>query len=116
MQLDVIPWYADGLRFTCTQCGNCCTGAPGVVWISKREIQRLADHLKLTTAQVVEKYCRVVGSKYSLKENRNQRGEYDCIFLKEEKVTQNGISLTRRARVCFGGEPALPVAPHRVGN
>ena len=23
------PWYADGLAFTCTQCGNCCTGGPG---------------------------------------------------------------------------------------
>ena len=20
------PWYQDGLRFTCTRCGNCCTG------------------------------------------------------------------------------------------
>ena len=26
------PWYRDGLRFQCTQCGNCCTGDPGVVW------------------------------------------------------------------------------------
>ena len=27
------PWYRDGLRFTCTRCGNCCTGAPGYVWV-----------------------------------------------------------------------------------
>ena len=24
-------WYAKGLRFTCTQCGNCCSGPPGTV-------------------------------------------------------------------------------------
>ena len=36
------PWYAEGLKFTCTQCGNCCTGGPGFVWISREEIRRLA--------------------------------------------------------------------------
>ena len=34
-----LPWYGGGLRFTCTQCGNCCTGQPGYVWISKKEIR-----------------------------------------------------------------------------
>ena len=32
---DTSPWYAEGLKFTCSQCGNCCTGGPGYVWISK---------------------------------------------------------------------------------
>src|SRR5688500_1701558 len=32
------PWFADGLSFTCTACGNCCTGGPGFVWITKEEI------------------------------------------------------------------------------
>ena len=27
------PWYQDGLRFTCTRCGHCCTGEPGFVWV-----------------------------------------------------------------------------------
>ena len=27
-----------GLRFECTQCGDCCTGAPGYVWVNKAEI------------------------------------------------------------------------------
>src|SRR5689334_21137377 len=54
------PWYADGLRFTCSQCGNCCTGGPGYVWISREEIVRLGEHLKLTAEQVVEEYCRKV--------------------------------------------------------
>jgi len=23
------PWYKDGLKFSCSGCGDCCTGAPG---------------------------------------------------------------------------------------
>jgi Fe-S-cluster containining protein len=96
-----LPWYGGGLRFTCTQCGNCCTGGPGYVWISNVEIQRLADHLKLTTRQVIRKYLRKIGSRYSLKENRNARGEYDCIFLTEEKrAPRNGEQIVYTKRGC----------------
>lgn len=84
------PWYGGGLRFTCTQCGNCCTGPEGVVWISDEEIGRLAKHLKMSRARVLEQYCRKVGSKYSLREVRNAQGEYDCIFLKEIKTPSTG--------------------------
>jgi len=41
---DNSPWYRDGLRFECTQCGNCCTGAPGFVWVTDDEIQAIADY------------------------------------------------------------------------
>jgi uncharacterized protein len=94
MELDVIgtaqgqPWYADGLQFTCTQCGNCCTGGPGYVWISMEEIDRLGAYLKLTSKEVIRRYCRRLGGRYSLNENRNAQGNYDCVFLKEEKVKQ----------------------------
>lgn len=112
MKLDVVqpasasdPWYAAGLKFTCSQCGNCCTGGPGFVWISREEVARLAEFLRLTPQQVVEKYCRKVDGKYSLNEFRNARGEYDCVFLTEQKVDPpaNGpagedrpVTLTRR--------------------
>src|SRR5205085_5620105 len=91
MKLDVIqsadpPWFSQGLQFTCQQCGNCCTGGPGYVWISPDEIARLAEHLKLTTKQVVEKYCRKIGSRLSLKEIRTSAGMYDCIFLTEQEA------------------------------
>jgi Fe-S-cluster containining protein len=91
MKLDVLPvadpWFADGLTFTCSQCGNCCTGPPGYVFISSAEIQRLADHLKATPAEVIDKYCRKVGSRYSLKEKRGTGG-WDCIFLEEIESTR----------------------------
>ena len=45
------PWYADGLRFACTRCGNCCTGPPGAVWINEAEARQLARRLELTLDQ-----------------------------------------------------------------
>jgi Fe-S-cluster containining protein len=99
---DAQPWYADGLRFTCTQCGNCCTGGPGYVWISRTEIDRLAAHLNLTSQEVVHKYCRRLGGRYSLNERRNAQGNYDCVFLKEEKVTsgQGPDAVVHTRRTC----------------
>jgi hypothetical protein len=77
------PWYADGLKFTCTQCGNCCTGEPGYVWISDEEIHRLSEFLQLDVLAVVRAYCRKISGKFSLKERKSLRGDYDCIFLQE---------------------------------
>ena len=97
------PWYAEGLHFTCSQCGNCCTGGPGYVWISRQEIVRLADFLKTTPEDVVEKYCRNVGGQISLREYRNAAGNYDCAFLKEEKVvatSPSGEKVVHTRRQC----------------
>jgi Fe-S-cluster containining protein len=96
------PWYAGGLRFTCTQCGNCCTGGPGYVWISREEAGRLADYLRIPRQEAIDRYCREVQGAYSLRESRNARGEFDCIFLKEEKVTtgSNGDQVGHTMRTC----------------
>ncbi len=101
MKLTVLdPWYAAGLKFTCQQCGNCCTGAPGYVWISDVEIARLAEHLKLSEREVIRQYCRKVGQRYTLKEIRNAAGQYDCVFLHEEKSAKGKdgeVKYTRRS-------------------
>lgn len=70
------PWYRDGLKFTCTQCGNCCTGAPGYVWVDAEEIERLATHLGLSVDEFGRQFVRQVGRDYSLIE----RPGGDCIF------------------------------------
>lgn len=107
MKLDVIetgakPWYGNGLRFTCTQCGNCCTGPPGYVWISQVEIARLAAHLELSIEQTIDRHCRRVGSRISLREHRNPRGEYDCEFLREVSATReiDGQTIQYSKRIC----------------
>jgi hypothetical protein len=71
------PWYRDGLRFGCTQCGNCCGGAPGQVWISAHEINRFAAFLGLSTDQFTQRHTRRIGSRTSLLEKPNG----DCEFL-----------------------------------
>jgi uncharacterized protein len=103
MKLDVVdPWYAQGLSFQCTQCGNCCTGGPGYVWISEVEITRLAEFLKLPEIDVLKRYCRKFGDRVSLKENRTPQGLYDCVFLAEVPTTrvEDGRTVTHSRRVC----------------
>jgi len=73
-------WYRAGLAFSCRQCGHCCGGPQeGYVWISRPEIDALADHLKTPTAQLKQKYLRRIGLRYSLIEKQPSK---DCIFLK----------------------------------
>ena len=97
------PWYNQGLKFTCTCCGNCCTGGPGYVWISEEEIRRLAEHLNLTVEETLEQHCRKINGKFSLKESRSVSGGYDCTFLKEIKPprkSRKGVAIVQAKRVC----------------
>jgi hypothetical protein len=57
-------------------CGDCCTGAPGYVWINKAEIEAMAAHLKLDVAKFEKKYVRLIGIRKSLIEFANG----DCVF------------------------------------
>ena len=41
-------WYAGGLRFECTMCGSCCTGAPGFVSFTPDEARNIAEHLGIS--------------------------------------------------------------------
>ena len=47
-----LPWYHEGLSFTCSQCGDCCTGAPGYVWVNNEEIAALAAMVVQLTTMV----------------------------------------------------------------
>lgn len=91
-------WYANGLSFSCTQCGNCCTGAPGYVWVSDIEVDRFAAFLKIDRMTFLKTYCRLIGGRVSLKERRNFRNEYDCVFLKEIEIGEGAKK--RMKRVC----------------
>lgn len=70
------PWFKDGLRFECTGCGDCCTGAPGYVWVNGQEIAALATRLGETVEQFERKYVRRVGIRRTLVEYSNG----DCVF------------------------------------
>jgi Fe-S-cluster containining protein len=72
------PWYKkDGLRFQCSQCGDCCTGAPGFVWVNADEIRALAERVTGGDVEEFERlYVRKVGVRKSLVEFPNG----DCAF------------------------------------
>jgi Fe-S-cluster containining protein len=70
------PWYREGLRFSCTQCGHCCTGAPGYVWVTRAELADLAAFLGISEEVFARRYLRRVGRRYSLIEKAGG----DCVF------------------------------------
>lgn len=76
------PWYADGLRFKCTECGKCCTGAPGYTWVSEEDIAAIANYLNLPLVEFSKKYLRIVDGRPALLENL---ANFDCVFLKDKK-------------------------------
>ncbi len=77
------PWYRDGLKFKCTGCGDCCTGAPGFVWVTNAEIAALAAAIGIDAAEFERRYVRKVGIRKSLKEWSNG----DCVFFHTESRT-----------------------------
>jgi Fe-S-cluster containining protein len=73
---DSQPWYRDGLNFTCTQCGDCCTGAPGTVWVSEEELQEIAEYLGKPIGEIRLFHTRIIRGRVSLTEFANG----DCTF------------------------------------
>lgn len=80
-----LPWYKDGLKFKCTECGKCCTGSSGFVWVTEEEIRAMAKVLDLSEQKFKIKYIRNRDNRFALVEKKNAIGEYDCIFLKNKK-------------------------------
>lgn len=79
------PWYKDGLRFKCTECGKCCSGPSGNVWVSEEEMIAIADFLHISLDHFKRKYVRLREKRYALVEMKSQN--YDCVFLKDKKCS-----------------------------
>lgn len=87
-------WYRDGLRFKCTQCGNCCTGPEGYVWVNDEEIAQIAATIGKSVEETTCEHTRVVGRRVSLKEFANG----DCTFF--DSQTRRCKIYTVRPRQC----------------
>ena len=84
-------WYSCGLHFECVGCGNCCAGPEeGYIWITKLEIEFLAEHLGTTVEAVKQKYLKRYGLRFSIKEDKKTK---DCIFLTAEKGGCRGCAV-----------------------
>jgi Fe-S-cluster containining protein len=89
------PWFEEkGLRFECTQCGDCCTGAPGFVWVNQEEIEAIAKAISVDVDEFEKKYVRKIGIRKSLVEFPNG----DCVFFDTEK--RNCSVYEARPRQC----------------
>ena len=71
------PWYENGLSFECTQCGDCCTGSPGFVWVTEDEIRAIADYLDKPIGEIRLMHARPARGKMTLIDHANG----DCTFL-----------------------------------
>ena len=77
-----IRWYVEGLHFLCQGCGGCCSGpGEGYIWVTRQEIEIIADYLKVTVGRLRQEYLRRVGLRTSLIEHQTTK---DCIFLQDD--------------------------------
>ncbi len=74
-------FLADGVRFACTDCGACCTGAPGWIQVSREEILAIAGYLGEEPRSLAARAVRREGDRLSLREGENG----DCVFFKERR-------------------------------
>lgn len=88
-----LPWYEEGLEFSCTGCGKCCQ-VDGDVWLAPEEISSILSFLKMDHYHLDEfrrKYIRAEISPAKKETNRKlndlnswmclKRKEGSCIFL-----------------------------------
>lgn len=69
-------WYSDGLRFECSQCGHCCTGEPGYVWVNDEEVAAIAQAIGEPIDEFLAMRTRKAKGQRTLREKANG----DCVF------------------------------------
>ncbi len=72
-------FFDQGLRFTCQQCGGCCVGEPGTIYVSPAEIEAIAASINLSVDDVIAQYLYPFRDSYSIKEDAQGR----CLFFDE---------------------------------
>jgi Fe-S-cluster containining protein len=71
------PYFFDaGIYFQCRQCGQCCVGEPGTIYVTKDEIATLAGHFRLTIPEFTERYLYPFKDSFSIGEDADGR----CLF------------------------------------
>jgi hypothetical protein len=92
------PWYISGLHFECMQCGRCCSGpSAGFIWVSKPEIELIADFLKIPAWQLRHEYLKRIGLRTTIIEQPHTR---DCIFLQEADGQKRCVIYPLRPSQC----------------
>ena len=80
-----------GIRFECTQCGTCCTGAPGLVFVSSEETEQIAHFLGMPREDFVNSCLRSTPRGHSIRERTN----WDCWFYSDSSCTIYSVRPTQ---------------------
>jgi Fe-S-cluster containining protein len=86
-----------GLRFSCTMCGNCCTGPPGYVRFTPAEGRAMASAVGVSEAEFLERFTHESRIGPSLNETKTAFG-YDCVFLDRETIPGRAVCGLYEAR------------------
>jgi Fe-S-cluster containining protein len=124
-----------GLRFSCTQCGQCCTGSPGYVWLSAQDLDALCVRFGLAQNDFIRRYCVVVDTGEGRAVSLQEKAGYDCIFLENgrcsvyefrpiqcktypfwEEIIANEKSWHEEARYCPGVGNGPMIAPEEIAE
>src|SRR5690606_17308169 len=73
-----------GLRFRCTSCGNCCSGAPGYVGFTDAEAEAIARRLGISVERFLAEYVHRTPRGRSIRDVPSKG--YDCVFLDRTSV------------------------------
>jgi hypothetical protein len=75
------PWYHKGLRFACTQCGNCCRrhGERAFVYLVRHDLEAIPAYLGIRREAFLEAYCEDEAGRVTLKTQAPE-----CPFLTED--------------------------------
>ena len=76
-------FYQNGLKFECVRCSNSCRHEPGYVFLTRNDLEALANHLAIAEERVLERYCRDVSIGFVERLSLQEKSNYDCIFCNE---------------------------------
>ncbi|MFW5971550.1 MAG: YkgJ family cysteine cluster protein [Desulfovermiculus sp.] len=77
MVSDRMSYFFDsGIRFTCQQCGKCCTGEPGTVRVDFQEMVKIADFLGISIHSLKLRFLLPYNDGLTVKEAPNG----SCLF------------------------------------
>ena len=92
------PWYITGLHFECQHCGSCCSGpGEGYIWVTRHEIELLANYLKIPEGRLRRRYLKRIGVKISIIEDSTTR---DCVFLQKRNGQKQCVIYPVRPTQC----------------
>lgn len=69
-------FFDQGLRFACRQCGACCVGESGTIYVTKAEIEIIAASTHLSMDEFKAQYLYPYKDSFSIKEDKQGR----CLF------------------------------------